>query len=538
MLKITIPPQPAPVPEPEPKPRAERSTPVILSRSGDKGPEKSLRESLKSLGSSGGSGSTAVQLGVAWINGSFTAVAMNRGEHAGTWTSPEPVADPAAFAAALRNAAAQTGFSGNQVTLILAHARLGQRFIEVPAQKSAQSQKALARQVDQGKSFSGPARWVAQETLPTKSSGGTMVHVLPAEFVDELVTAAERAGLNLSCIVPATEAVRELVGLTGEPKDHTVLLASALPNATQLVLVDGAGTPLLFRSVAESWSRDPARVAMDIHRTLQFVQQQFDRSVNGVWLHGPQAGIAVENMAAQMPVPIQVLSAPQEELFWADAAARISSNHPLNLVSRDQKQAPQRRVMVRFSLALSLVVMLGALGIAGYVHRLHGQATEMLARLKKDEAALKARYETLQSEYQKVAREESFLKAVGDNRQAPVHAWFLGYLSEALPMELLVTNVTARIQTNRWQFQIHGQAQPALQDRGERGFPAAIEKFTNALATGPIPIAFDAGGGGAAASGPAGQGTPSEWATRLRSAPAGTPRRPGFVNFSLEGVLQ
>jgi cell division protein FtsB len=353
-----------------------------------------------------------------------------------------------------------------------------------------------------------------------------------------LVTAAERAGLNLSCIVPATEAVRELVALTGESKGNTVLLASALPNATQLVLVDGAGTPLLFRSVAESWNRDAARVAMDIHRTLQFVQQQFDRTVSGVWLHGPDAGIAAESMSAQMPVPVEVLSTPEDDLFWADAAARISSNHPLNRVSRDQKQAPQRRVMVRFSMVLSLMVMLVALGVAAFVHRLQGLSLEMLSRLKKDEVTLKARYEALQAEYQKVARKESFLKAVGDNRQAPVHTWFLGYLSEALPMELLVTNVTARIQTNQWWFEIHGQAQPALVDRGERGFPAAFEKFTNALATGPIPIVFSTGRGSDPASGLAGQGIPSDWTTRLRATPGVTGRRPAHLNFSLEGVLQ
>ncbi len=551
--RVSIPKIEAPKPEPpkaaSPKPEVSKpqvSRPVATSvepsgasvtktESNKTKAEAALRASLKAIGSAGSSSSSGTVLGIAWINGEFSAVATNRNSKSGSWINPEAVNDTSAFGTALRMAAAQSGFTGNQVSLVLAHPRLTHRFIEVPQQKSAQSQKALERQVDQGKAFQGPARWVTQETLPTKTSGGAIVHVAPVELVHELVTAAERAGFVLSCIIPVTEAIRGLVKATGSGKDDTVLIATALPTSTQLVLADGKGTPLLVRSVSESWQKDPGRVVLDLNRTQQFVQQQFERRVSAVWLHGPDAVAKSLEMAPQLQIPVRTFPQEHDPLFFASAAAQAAGGNELNLVSREQTQAPQRRVMVKFSLILATILLLAAGGVAGYVQVMQRQSKAMLARLKKDEETLKARFAALQASHDKLARHETFLKVIGDNRQSPAHIWFLGYLSESLPMELLVTNVTARVQTNRWHFVIHGQAQPALVQRGDRSFPTAFGKFTNALATGPIPLQLHSGVPTVpAAAGSA--GAPADWASRLKLAPS-APVASANLNFTLEGVL-
>jgi len=475
-------------------------------------------------------------LGAAWINGEFSVIAQHRGGLAGSWISPQPVTEIAGLTGALKAAVVQTGYNGNQVTLLLAHAKLTQRFLEVPAEQNAQSLRALERQVEQGKSFDGSARWVAQPTLPTKTAGGSMVHILPQEFLDQLVSATERAGLSLVCVIPASEGVRNLVHAVPSVNDEVLLFAAALPTSTLMVLVDGGGTPLLVRSAAESWTRDPGRVTLDINRTLLFVQQQFDRTVGSIWLQGADAAEKSAGMAAHFQIPVRPVSSEHDPLFWAASALQFNSKHRLNLITREQKQATSRKVVLKLSAVMAILLLLVAFGLSGYIQYLYGQETDMLVKLRREEELLKKRHTELQSLHETSTHQEFFLKEVGDNRQKPLHAWFLGYLSDSLPIELVVTNVVARADTNGWHFMLHGQVQPALVQLGDRNTEEPLERFTNSLATGPFPLVLQQGAVGTAMSSSIASSSPSDWASRLRGAPP-TARSASRLNFFVEGTL-
>ncbi|MHB9007329.1 MAG: hypothetical protein ACYDC1_10405, partial [Limisphaerales bacterium] len=76
---------------------------------------RSQRSSPRSIPS----GTTA--LSVAWLGSHFEATAFQKGVQAGSWSSPTPVADLEAFAAALKEAKLQTRFNGSLASLVLAH---------------------------------------------------------------------------------------------------------------------------------------------------------------------------------------------------------------------------------------------------------------------------------------------------------------------------------------------------------------------------------------------------------------------------------
>lgn len=473
---------------------------------------------------------SGTQLGVAWINGAFSAVVVQRGQRLGAWSSPIPIPDIGGLTQAFKTALSELRFTGSHVSLVLAHSKLTQRFVEVPVGANAAAERVLQRQIEQGKPFEGAARWVVQATLPTKTAGGAMVHLLPHSFLDELATAAQKAGLHLGVVVPASEAVRQLSQSVSGPREDIHLFAAALPASTLLVLTNGAGEPLLVRSAGENWSQDLSRVATDINRTMLFVQQQFDRPVAQIWLQGTDAPAVASRMEEAVKIAVRPVSAEMDAYFWAGSALQFPGRHPLNLVTREQKEATSRRVVFRFSVVMAAALLLSAVGLSGYVHHLYRLGREQLVALRKEEGELKARHAELQKRHDAVQSRESFLNAVGENRQRPVPTWFLGYLSEALPPELWVTNLVTRRHGATWQIQLAGQLQPALLQRGESNALPAWSRLTNTLATGPFHLKLQEP---APPAGEAGQG--SSWANRMRDGQAHRSRPQ--VAFSLHGSL-
>jgi hypothetical protein len=338
--------------------------------------------------------------------------------------------------------------------------------------------------------------------------------------------------------VPASEAVRSLVRSVNSDERDILLFASALPEATLMVLVQSDGTPLLIRSSAETWGHDPARVGVDIHRTVLFVQEQFQKSVSHIWLQGPGSEAAAALMSGQFTIPLNPLREKEDPLFWAQFAAGLNGRHPLNLVTREQKEEGSRRLVFRLSLAVAAILLLLSVAFFAHVESLHRQESTALQTLHQEEERLLKRHSELQAIHAAASGQETFLRELGAGRQAPVHAWILGYLSESLPPELVVTNLVARSQSNGWEFVIQGKAQ-STPTRGEGRPPRDdLAWFTNAVATGPFHLHLrDTESGIQPLAGVRdATNSPSGWAGRVRLNQR-APRSAESLQFSLTGTL-
>src|SRR5688572_25595668 len=128
-------------------------------------------------------------LSLSLLNGQLNAAAFNRGKVAGQWVSSEPVSDFNGFATTLARIVEETHFTGNQVSLVLAHPRLTQQLVETPPIKGWNLSAFLERRVKQFKSLAADAAWSYQPTLPTKNAQAVLLHLTAKSFVDQLAQA-------------------------------------------------------------------------------------------------------------------------------------------------------------------------------------------------------------------------------------------------------------------------------------------------------------------------------------------------------------
>ena len=101
-------------------------------------------------------------------------------------------------------------------------------------------------------------------------------------------------------------------------------------------------------------------------------------------------------------------------------------------------------------------------------------------------------------------RKKELVRIVSDEKPPPVPAWFLGYLSQAVPEDLVLTEFRVARTNNLWSVVINGTAQPTTNASPWTVFRQAFTSLTNNLAMGPfhLQISRSVTGGGAAAPPP------------------------------------
>src|ERR1051326_7762349 len=343
-------------------------------------------------------------LSLSLLNERLSATAVHRGEVAGTWERPEPVADLTGFSTLLRDAIQQTGYDGTQVAVVLAHQRLSQQLVETPPVKGRHLRSFLERRVDQLKPFPGDAAWSYQPTLPTRNAQAVLLHLLPRELLDQLVQGCRQAELNCARVIPASAILqRQLAELPLEPNE-VALLAAETGSATTVVIGGKNGRIYLARTLSSSWNTHADRVNVDLNRTLLYVKQQFAATVNSVWLYGPGAQNQIDSMRAVVRLPVRLSPVPPGPLFWNQEALKVPVGDTNNLISLEQLQAPRRRVFLKVTSVAVGVLALLALAAAGAVQYVLMDRGKQLVNLQTKLDELQLRQAALQD------REREFLQ--------------------------------------------------------------------------------------------------------------------------------
>src|SRR6185369_5512968 len=103
-------------------------------------------------------------------------------------------------------------------------------------------------------------------------------------------------------------------------------------------------------------------------------------------------------------------------------------------------KAPQRRVFARVVAATTIIAALAGLGAAYYFERQANLEEANIKKLSQRATGLQRRLAELQAVDAEMERKKQVIHLVQGDRPPPTPAWFLGYLSEALPSDLVVTN--------------------------------------------------------------------------------------------------
>ena len=127
-----------------------------------------------------------------------------------------------------------------------------------------------------------------------------------------------------------------------------------------------------------------------------------------------------------------------------------------------------------------------------------------------------------------------------DGRPAPVPVWFLGYLSEAVPAELVVTNLHMKFDEGVWKMQLGGTLQGAPRHQKPGTLSNALVQLKSRLSKGPfhVTVLSSSAPGNTAGSRPkpAGADSISDWITGVTAGPNAS--GPVETQFFIEGVMR
>ena len=484
-------------------------------------------------------------LSVSWLNGQFKAVAVHRGTAEGTWETTGENDLNGNFEAMLREAVQRTGFRGQTVSIVLAHPRLVQQLVEVPPVKGAALKKILQRQAQQQKMFPGEAAWACQSSISDKPAQSVILHLFPKPLLDQLIQGCKRNGLRLTAVIPVAALLHSQLTELPLEKQETALLAADTAGSVTVVVGRPDGQIFLARTVPGSWQDGMERLAVDLNRTMLFVNQQFNVTVdNGVWLFGRRTADQLAALQRQIQLPIKISPRQYNPFYWAAESLKLNPLLAPNLISIEEQQAPQRRAFARVVAVSTAVVLFLSLAAVGYSSFAARQEKANIRGLSRQLMRLELRRSALQQRNNELDRKQEVIRLVLEKRPPPVPLWFLAYLGQTLPPELVVTNLTVRQSNDLWSVQIAGtfQTTNSLADQAKAG---SLARLRSDLTGPPFHLKIlDAGSPKEPAAQPGSDAQSRnvpDWIARVTSSEAGKPdsgKQPVEDHFLIQGTLQ
>ncbi len=478
-------------------------------------------------------------LGISWLGGHFEAVALHKGEVAGTWRAPESCEDVERFGELARQAVEKTGFQGNSVHLVFSHPKLIHLLVDVPDARGPALKALVQRQVERQKAFDEAAAWTFEKAEATKASSSVIVHILPRTILQRLQLGAERSGLHLVSVAPPTGTLHAQFARLPLDGDQVGLIATDIQGSTTIVVGRREGPLFLARSLDVSRARGSSALVVDINRTLLFVNQRFGADVSGVWLFGRTMVEQLEEFRAQLTVPVAVSPEPQADFHWTLESLRVPSDFSPNLVSAHQLSAPKRKALLKLTTVLAATAVLAVLASSAWFRLRAGAEERLVAGLRPQAAQLEAEHRTLQQTYLELARRERFIQGVLDQRPGPVPLWLTAYLGEVTPPGIAISQLQIRRETNLWRVKITGGLQ-ASSPASTAALLEGAESIAEQLRSGPfhatvLPMTV-AGNDASATRSKTASSAFADWAGQRRPAPPPPIAPP--TQFTLSALLR
>jgi len=402
-------------------------------------------------------------LGVSWLNSQFKAVAVHRGQIEATWEREGTTDGPEHFDAFIREAVHETGYRGQTVVLVLAHPRLSQQLVDLPPIKGKKLQKVIQRQAKQQKMFPGEASWASEPCPPGKVAQRVVLHLFPKQLISHLVLGCKRNGLRLTAVLPPSVVLHQQFEHLGLEKDEVGLLAAETGGSTTLVAGGSDGQVLLARTLPGSWNEDAHKLGVDLNRTALFISQQYSAPINrGLWLFGPGAEEQVAAIQKHVQLPVDVSPVLDDPFYWATEALKLRPERSPNLVSSEMREQPQRRVFATAVGVITTLMIISSLIASSYFLSQARQEAANLQAISKDTARLQVNKTALEALDRELSRKKQVIKLILGERPPPTPAWFLAYLGEAVPPELVITNLHVVREDEYYRVQVAGTMQRAL----------------------------------------------------------------------------
>ncbi|MDH7501780.1 MAG: hypothetical protein QHJ82_03565 [Verrucomicrobiota bacterium] len=501
-------------------------------------------------------------LSLSWIDGAVRALAVHKGVVEGSWECPDTVADAAGFGAVLRLAVAHTGYKGTAVSIALAHPRLSQQLLATPPimRRSLMSclerqvqmllylgvppdfQPALARyierQVQSLKSFDGEAAWCFEYTVPIEETNGLLVHLFPRQILDTLAAECDTAGLWLTAVVPITSVLQSQVQHLPIGQEEVAMLVGDTGRSTAVVVSRGDGQLYLSRMLAGVWPDNAEQLIVDLQRTAVFVKEEYGVGVSGVWLFGPDMQNHTRRVQAETGIPTTESPVPWDAFYWPREVCSLVPAMMPNFISWEQLHAPRERLWLKLISAGALLVVVSCVATSAYIEWTLRQERAGLKEIQARTAETEKQKTEAQKRNEELEIKRETIRLVDSERLPPVPAWFMGYLSEAVPEDILLTSLEVHREGEQWRIKLSGVPQPSTNAPSAAVLSNSVEELKRRLASGPFHVAFVSGSnrGPKLKSADAAPKPLSAWVGELGKVVG--KQEPKNLEFKLEGVME
>ena len=462
------------------------------------------------------------------LNGQLKGCALDQGAGERTWEGAVGTDDAPGIAAAIKEAAQKIRPAGKQVALVLTHPHLSHHLVGIPPVKGAKLDRFLQRQAASLKTFEGEAAWSIQTALNTKKADARLLHLLPKPALDQWVKACEAEQMQLVRVIPAVAVLRSQLRQLPLEKDEVALLAAETGLSTTVVIGRRDGQPGLGRVFWSGWGLQPEATVVELTRTIGYAEQQSGLTVTSIWLFGPGAKERLPALQRMLKLPMKLSPVEWTPFYWAEQAGKLPEKDDGNLISPEMRQAPQRRRLLTATTLLLLILLLAAAGMAGLLEALRRGQLQSLDRQKIQFTGQLLRKADWERRYADLAHKMEIVRIVTDEKPPPVPGWFLAYLGDVMPGELVVTDLHVTRTNNAWSVQMAGAVQTT--NRTPESLSLGFRALTNGLATGPFhfEITRSVSGGGTDKPPPRAGTVPAKGASAPETA----------RHFLLEGVMR
>src|SRR5262249_26245067 len=156
-----------------------------------------------------------------------------------------------------------------------------------------------------------------------------------------------------------------------------------------------------------------------------------------------------------------------------------------NLVSLADRQALQRRRLFTATMLILVLLVLLSLGAAGTIELVRQVELRSVRDIDRLSEKLQERKAEWQKRYAEAANKQDHWHLVTDKIIPPVPAWFLAYLGEVVPDDLVLTGLRVLRINENWSVHIAGSVPPMdSPDGAAPEGPASFASLTNSLASG------------------------------------------------------
>ncbi len=426
-------------------------------------------------------------LSISWLNNEVVAVAIHRGVVGETWKASFSAESVPEFNSLLREAVQKTNYKGTSVSLLLANPRLAQKLVDVPPVTGSGLVKIIQREAQQQKFFNDEAAWTFQSSLTVKDVQRVILHLLPKALLDQFIQACETNGLLLTSVVPVSAVLHQQLTRLPLNKDDVALLAAETGGFTTVVVGRADGQLLLVRTLLGDWNKNVDRMMVDLKRTIAFITQQFDLNINaGVWLFGQGAEQQAPVLQLLLAQSVQISPVEYKPEYWTLQAAKLRLDATPNFIGVEMQQAPQRRMFGWVVGVVTTLMVLSSLAVAIILYMLAKQESVQAGSLRERVAQLVLQQQDLERRNAEYSGKDQLTKEVLDSQHAPVPVWMMGYLSEALPAELVVTNLQVNWGGHEWNVHLAGALQGTTNSPSPTALSNAVVVLADRLETGPL----------------------------------------------------